>query len=88
MYKFNCLSWTDDTLIPHDQIAGEDRASDSASLLRPEPKVENKSAERGGSALFGVAFAALALFAIYHSAPVDLPEWTDCPVQSIGHCGR
>ncbi|MBL8708908.1 MAG: hypothetical protein JNL25_06930 [Rhodospirillaceae bacterium] len=78
----------DDTLIPQDKTVSQHGAPEVAPLLRPEPKVENRSAARGGSALFGVAFAALAVVAIYHSSPVDLPEWTDCPVQSIGHCGR
>lgn len=43
---------------------------------------------RTGFALFGLAFAGLALVAIYASSPVDLPEFPDCPIQAIGSCGN
>jgi len=56
-------------------------------LLRPEPKPEATAPARGGVALFGLVLAGFALLAIYESAPVDRPEYPDCPVQSIGSCG-
>ncbi|TDQ84412.1 hypothetical protein A8950_0965 [Dongia mobilis] len=56
-------------------------------LLRPEPREENVRHERGGAALFGLFLAGFAIFAIYESAPIDLPEFPDCPVQAIGTCG-
>lgn len=57
-------------------------------LLRPEPKTDQVSASASGFAVFGLAFAGLALLAIYISSPVDLPEFPDCPIQSIGSCGH
>lgn len=57
-------------------------------LLRPEPKPESSGAERHGMGLFCLALAGFALLAIYVSSPIDLPEFPDCPIQSIGHCGH
>lgn len=60
----------------------------SDGLLRPEPKSESGTADRGSSTFFGLAFAGLALVAIYVSSPVDMPEFPDCPIQTIGSCGQ
>lgn len=57
-------------------------------LLRPEPRPQMPMNGRTGFALFGLAFAGLALVAIYASSPVDLPEFPDCPIQAIGSCGN
>lgn len=59
-----------------------------AELLRPEPKPASDNSERGGFALFGLVLAVFALIAIYASSPVDLPEFPDCPIQSLGNCGH
>ena len=58
------------------------------ALLRPEPKVEETPNGASGLGVFGFALAAIALFAIYTSQPIDAPEWTDCPIQSLGSCGE
>ncbi len=57
-------------------------------LLRPEPRMDQAGGGMSGFAVFGLAFAGLALLAIYISSPVDLPEFPDCPIQSIGSCGH
>jgi hypothetical protein len=57
-------------------------------LLRPEPLAPSAGGERTSFALFCLAFAALGLLAIYVSSPVDLPEFPDCPIQTIGSCGH
>lgn len=57
-------------------------------LLRPEPKLDDAEGNAGGLGLLGVAMAAVALIAIYSSAPIDSPEWPDCPIQSLGSCGE
>lgn len=57
-------------------------------LLRPEPKPANSGSERQGMGLFCLILAGFALLAIYVSSPIDLPEFPDCPIQSIGHCGH
>ena len=58
------------------------------SLLRPEPKAPGCESSQDGFALFGLAIAAMALAAVYTSAPPDFREFPDCPVQSIGSCGE
>jgi hypothetical protein len=60
----------------------------SDQLLRPEPRPNDGQAGRNGCALFGLMLAGIALFAIYVSSPVDMPEFPDCPIQSIGLCGQ
>lgn len=60
----------------------------SDQLLRPEPRPSNGQAGRGSCALFGLIFAGIALMTIYVSSPVDMPEFPDCPIQSIGLCGQ
>lgn len=67
--------------VREDDIFGDD-------LLRPEPKVESADSNQGGLALLGLTFAAFALVAIYVSAPIDSPEWPDCPIQALGSCGE
>jgi hypothetical protein len=71
-------------VLPRDARPPEGRRD---NLLRPEPQTDQAGAERGGTALFGLLLAGLAIFAIYESAPIDLPEFPDCPVQAIGTCG-
>ena len=71
----------------YDHAGGVDGAAEDG-LLRPEPKPEQGGNDRDGIALFGLALAGFALLAIYVSSPVDLPEFPDCPIQSIGNCGR
>jgi hypothetical protein len=63
-------------------------AAVSDGLLRPEPKPEENGSNQGGLALLGLTFAAFALVAIYASAPIDSPEWPDCPIQTLGSCGE
>lgn len=69
---------------PHEKVAN----AFSEGLLRPEPKSDDPESAQGSFALLGLALAALALIIIYLSAPVDSPEWPDCPIQSLGSCGE
>ena len=57
-------------------------------MLRPEPRPNDGQAGRNGFALFGLMLAGIALVAIYVSSPVDMPEFPDCPIQSLGLCGH